>query len=75
VPCGCARTDAGGAIGGEALDAGTVASGARIKPGQPGEAFATASRSMPPTCCAPRRAVPLRARTDAGGAIGRDALD
>jgi hypothetical protein len=30
----CAGTDAGGAIGREALDAGTVASGASIKPGE-----------------------------------------
>jgi hypothetical protein len=34
----------------------------------------TASRSMPSACRTPRRAVPLR-RTDAGGAIGREALD
>ena len=34
VPRRCARTDAGGAIGREALDAGTVASGASIKPGK-----------------------------------------
>jgi len=34
----------------------------------------TASRSMPATCRAPRRA-PARAGTDAGGAIGREALD
>src|ERR1700686_2287648 len=34
----CAGTVAGGAIGREALDAGTVASGAGIKAGEPGEA-------------------------------------
>jgi hypothetical protein len=34
VPCRRARTDAGGALGREALDAGTVASGASIKPGE-----------------------------------------
>jgi hypothetical protein len=39
VPCRCAGTDAGGAIGREALDAATVASGASIKPGEPGEAL------------------------------------
>jgi hypothetical protein len=33
VPCRRARTDAGGAIGREPLDAATVASGAGIKPG------------------------------------------
>jgi hypothetical protein len=32
------RTDAGGAIGREALDAATGASGASIKLGEPGEA-------------------------------------
>jgi hypothetical protein len=34
VPCRCARADAGDAIGREALDAGMVASGAGIKPGE-----------------------------------------
>jgi len=37
--CRCPGTVAGGAIGREALDAGTVASGASIKPGEPGEAL------------------------------------
>jgi hypothetical protein len=63
VPCRRARTDAGGAIGREALDAGTVASGASIKAGEPGE----------PGYAFPRE--PLDARTDAGGAIGRKTLD
>jgi hypothetical protein len=39
VPCSRARTDAGGAIGREALDAGMMASGASIKAGEPGEAL------------------------------------
>jgi hypothetical protein len=34
----------------------------------------TCPAAVPATCRAPRRAPPLR-RTDAGGAIGRDALD
>ena len=34
MPCRRARGNAGGAIGREALDAGTVASGAKIKPGE-----------------------------------------
>jgi hypothetical protein len=33
------RTDAGGAIGRKALDAGTIASGASVKPSEPGEAL------------------------------------
>src|ERR1700674_2047178 len=37
--CRRARTDAGGAIGREAVDTGTVASSARIKPGEPREAL------------------------------------
>jgi hypothetical protein len=58
----------------EALDAGTVASGAGIKLGEPGEALhrealdagrRVAALDVP--CC--------RARTDAGGALGREALD
>jgi hypothetical protein len=67
----CDSTDAGGAIGRVALDAGgerrqdqarreppyngAVASIARIKPGEPGAARSAASRSMPATCRAPRR--------------------
>jgi hypothetical protein len=39
APRRCVRTVAGGAIGREAVDAGTVASGASIKPGEPGEAL------------------------------------
>jgi hypothetical protein len=39
LTCRCARTDAGGALGREAVDAATVASGARIKPGEPPEAL------------------------------------
>jgi hypothetical protein len=39
MPCCRAGSDAGGALGCEALDAATVASGARIKPGEPGEAL------------------------------------
>jgi hypothetical protein len=35
----------------------------------------SASRSMPPTCGCPRRAAALRQDTDAGGAIGREALE
>jgi hypothetical protein len=49
VPGRCAKTDAGGALGREALDAATVASDAKIKPGEPGER-STARRSMPVTC-------------------------
>jgi hypothetical protein len=60
APCRCARTDAGGAATGACI----------IKPGEPGEALHRGS----PACCAPRPAVPLR-RTDAGGALGREALD
>jgi hypothetical protein len=45
VPCRRAGTNAGGAIDREALDASTVASGAKIKPGEPGKR-STASRSM-----------------------------
>jgi hypothetical protein len=81
------RADACGALGREALDAGMVASGAgssRASPAMPargGGASIKARRArrgapprLPPTCRAPRRAVPL-ARTDAGGALGREALD
>jgi len=39
VPCRRARTDADGAIGRQALDAGMVAGGAGIKASEPGEAF------------------------------------
>jgi len=84
----CARTDAGGAIGREAVDAATVASGASIKPALGREALDTgtvesgagssparrslASRSMPPTCRAPRRAVlrPVLAGVDQWGVLG-----
>jgi hypothetical protein len=72
VPCRCART-AGGAIGREALDAGTVASGASIKAGEALPRDARGARC-------PRRAAPLDmpcrcVGTDAGGAIGRETLD
>jgi hypothetical protein len=39
MPCRCAEIVAGGAIGCEAVDAAMVASGASIKPGEPGEAL------------------------------------
>jgi hypothetical protein len=39
VPCRCASTAAGDAIGRAALGAGIVASGASIKPGEPGAAL------------------------------------
>jgi hypothetical protein len=74
VPCRCARTDASGAIGREALDAATVASGAKIKPGE----RSTASRSMlggvPRAGIKPGEAVPPR-QNQCRGMIGREALD
>jgi len=39
MPFRCARTNAGDALGRKALDATTVASGASIKAGDPGEAL------------------------------------
>jgi hypothetical protein len=39
VRCRDGRTDAGGALGREVLDAGTLASGASTKAGEPGEAL------------------------------------
>jgi hypothetical protein len=60
-----ARTDAGGAVGRLALDAGTVASGAGIKPGECSTAKHEALDAVPSRC----------ASTDAGGAVGREALD
>jgi len=45
APCRRARTDAGGALGREALDAGAVASGAKIKPGVPGDALHRKARA------------------------------
>jgi hypothetical protein len=55
VPCRCARTDAGAAIGRAALGAGTVPSGASIKPDEPGETLHrepldTADVPCPSTC-------------------------
>jgi hypothetical protein len=52
------------------LDAGTVASGARIKPGEAlhRAPLDAADAPRPSTCC-------RCAGTDAGGAIGREALD
>jgi hypothetical protein len=40
-----AGTDAGGALGRETVDTGTVASGARINPGEPGEALDAGAQS------------------------------
>jgi hypothetical protein len=62
VSCRRGRTVAGGAIGRDAPNAGMVLSGASIKPGKPARRSTArrspASRSMPATCRAPRRAVP-----------------
>jgi hypothetical protein len=41
-----ARTDAGGALGREALNAGAVASGGKIKLGEPGEALHHEARAV-----------------------------
>jgi hypothetical protein len=68
VPCRRGRTNAGGAIGRKALDAGTVASGAGIKPGEPGKARHRDARDA--RCRASRCA-----RTVAGGAIGLDGFE
>jgi len=63
-----------GALGREALDAATVASGAGIKPGEPTEALHREARGA--RCRAALLDVPCRrAGTDAGGALGRKALD
>jgi hypothetical protein len=61
-----ARTDARGAIGREALDATTGASGAAIKPGEPGER-STAKREALDAGDVPLDAPCRRARTDARG--------
>jgi hypothetical protein len=59
APCRCAGADAGGATGREAFDAGTVASGDKIKPGEPGEALyrgcgrRAAPLDVPCRCAAP----------------------
>jgi hypothetical protein len=58
MPCCRAGTDAGGALGREALDAATVASGAGIKPG---EAF---PRKPLDAADVPRRVLSWPARTD-----------
>jgi hypothetical protein len=52
VPYRCAGTDAGSAIGREALDAGTAASGASIKPGAIGKALHREARAA--RCRLPR---------------------
>jgi hypothetical protein len=61
-----AGTDASGALGREALDAGTVASGAKTKPGEPGEELHgepldAGDVARPSTC--------------PGGAVGHEALE
>jgi hypothetical protein len=49
APCRCAGTDAGGAFGREALDAGTVASGANVKAGdRPRGGRLNYKQSLPP---------------------------
>jgi hypothetical protein len=71
MPRRCARTDAGGAIGREALDAGTVASGAKIKPGEPGEALHREqldAGDVPPPLDVPAASCP--SRRDRRGGLG-----
>jgi hypothetical protein len=66
MPCHrCAGTDAGVALGREALDAGTVASGAAVKPGKPGEVFPREPLDAADVLLdVPRRVLSWPARTD-----------